>query len=87
MPADDLPPRLRHRKETVTMDRNIGIWERVLRVTVGVLLLAIAIGGPRSIWGLAGIIPLVTGALGFSLVYRALGIFGSPSAPRQLHAP
>jgi DUF2892 family protein len=68
------------------MDRNIGIWERILRVTVGVLLLAVAIGGPRSIWGLAGIVPLVTGALGFSLVYRALGVSDGPSQRRQLHA-
>jgi hypothetical protein len=69
------------------MDRNISIGERILRIVVGVLLLAIAIWGPRSIWGLAGIVPLVTGALGFSLVYRALGIAGGPPRPRQLHAP
>jgi hypothetical protein len=71
----------------MTMDRNIGIWERALRIAVGVILLAIAIGGPRAIWGLAGIVPLVTGALGFSIMYRALGISAGHLGGRRLHAP
>jgi len=69
----------------MTMNQNISVWERTLRIAVGLVLLAIAIGGPRSIWGLAGIVPLVTGALGFSLLYRALGISAGHPARQQLH--
>ena len=43
--------------------------------------------GRKTIGGLAGIVPLVTGALGFSLVYRALCILTRLPGRRRLHAP
>lgn len=68
------------------MNQNITTSERVLRVTAGLLLIGLALAGPKTIWGLAGIVPLVTGALGFSLVYRALGISTPLPGRRHLHA-
>lgn len=68
------------------MDQNIGRWERVVRMAAGLFLLGLALAGPRTVWGLAGIVPLVTGALGFSLVYWALGLKAPLPPRRQLHA-
>jgi hypothetical protein len=58
------------------MVQNIGNTERILRVIVGIVLLSLAVVGPRSPWGLLGIVPLVTGCMGFCAVYQALGICG-----------
>ena len=53
---------------------NEGTLDRVLRVTVGLGLLAIAFVGPKSPWGYLGIVPLATGLLGNCPVYSILGI-------------
>ncbi len=47
------------------MTRNVGTVERVLRMIVGVVLLALIVVGPKSWWGLVGIIPLATGLWGW----------------------
>ncbi len=39
------------------MTRNVGSWERVLRVVIGVILLALVVIGPKTWWGLVGVIP------------------------------
>jgi hypothetical protein len=48
--------------------------ERVLRVLVGIGLLALVFVGPKTPWGYLGIIPLVTGLAGTCPVYTLLGI-------------
>jgi len=48
--------------------------ERVLRVLVGIGLLALAFVGPKTPWGYLGIIPLVTGLAGTCPLYTILGI-------------
>lgn len=53
---------------------NEGTLDRVLRVTVGLGLLAIAFVGPKTPWGYLGIVPLATGLLGNCPVYSILGI-------------
>jgi len=68
------------------MDRNIGTWERVLRVVVGVALLVLAVFGPNMAWGLVGVFPLITGAMGVCPLYRALGVTSIPVGHRELHA-
>jgi hypothetical protein len=35
--------------------------DRVLRIALGIGLLTLTVVGPRTLWGLLGIIPLVTG--------------------------
>ncbi len=60
------------------MTTNEGIVDRVLRVTVGLVLIAAALGlfGPAytSVWGWIGVLPLVTGLVGWCPVYSLLGI-------------
>jgi hypothetical protein len=68
------------------MDLNLASWERALRVLVGVILLALAIVGPQTAWGLLGVVPLITGALGICPLYRALGVTSVPTGHRDLHA-
>jgi hypothetical protein len=65
---------------------NIAGWERALRVVVGVVLLALAVLGPETVWGLLGVMPLITGAMGFCPLYQACGISGRSRTRRQFHA-
>lgn len=56
------------------MRTNIGTLDRILRVVIGVVLLALAFVGPQTPWGFIGIIPLATALIGFCPAYRLLGI-------------
>lgn len=47
--------------------------DRALRITLGLVLLSLVFVGPQSLWGLAGLIPLATGALGSCPLYTLLG--------------
>lgn len=47
------------------MITNVGGWERVLRIVVGVVVLSLTVVGPQTWWGLLGIIPLATGLWGY----------------------
>jgi hypothetical protein len=67
-------------------DINIAGWERVLRVAVGVVLLALSVVGPQTIWGLAGVVPLISGAMGFCPLYQAFGVSGRSPTRLQFHA-
>jgi hypothetical protein len=53
--------------------RNEGTIDRVLRVVGGLVLLSLTVIGPRSLWGLLGLIPLLTGVVGFCPLYRLVG--------------
>lgn len=56
------------------MSKNEGTVDRVLRVILGLVLLSLVFVGPQTMWGLIGIIPLVTGLVGTCPVYSVLGI-------------
>ncbi len=47
------------------MQANVGGIDRVLRVTAGVVLVALAATGVVGWWGWLGVIPLATGTLRF----------------------
>lgn len=48
--------------------------DRVFRVLIGLVLLSTVFIGPKTAWGWAGLIPLVTGLVGFCPLYRIVGI-------------
>ena len=50
--------------------KNVGNIDRALRVIVGLGLLSLVFVGPQSLWGLVGLVPLATAALGFCPAYR-----------------
>ncbi|MEW5742128.1 MAG: DUF2892 domain-containing protein [Myxococcota bacterium] len=53
---------------------NEGTMDRVIRVVLGVVLLALVFVGPQTVFGWIGVIPLVTGLVGSCPLYRLFGI-------------
>jgi hypothetical protein len=60
--------------EVETMIRNAVGWDRVARVLLGTLGLSMLIAGPKSLWGLLGLVPLMTGLAGYCPLYQLLGL-------------
>jgi hypothetical protein len=56
------------------MTKNIHPVERGVRVSVGLILIALAFVGPANKWFLLGAIPLMTGLIGWCPPYQLLGI-------------
>ena len=48
--------------------------DRALRMIVGIALLALVFVGPRTPWGLLGVIPVATALVGVCPLYRLLGV-------------
>jgi hypothetical protein len=64
------------------MKTNVGTLDRVLRIGLGIALLAWMLTGEGVArwWGAIGLVPLVTGMLGFCPLYRLLGLRTCPLA-------
>lgn len=56
--------------------------ERVLRILLGVFLLSLVFVGPKTYWGLLGIVPLATGLLGSCPLYTVFGVSTCPVKQR-----
>ena len=56
------------------MNRNEGTLDRTIRVVLGIGLLALVFVGPHSWLGLVGVVPLLTGLVGFCPLYRLIGV-------------
>ncbi len=65
------------------MKKNLGRIERMIRVVAGLVVLSLAFVGPRSPWAYLGLLPLVTGLVGWCPPYALLGIGGSERRPAQ----
>lgn len=55
------------------MKPNVGTLDRVARVVIGILLIALAATGTTGYWAYIGIVPLATGLFSFCPVYRLFG--------------
>jgi len=55
------------------MNKNVGGIDRILRVVVGLLLIALAATGTVGAWGYVGIVPIVTAAIGWCPAYLPFG--------------
>jgi membrane protein implicated in regulation of membrane protease activity len=64
------------------MTRNVGRTDRILRVVVGLGLIALVFIGPKTSLGWIGIIPLVTGMIGNCPVYSLFGFSTCPKSVR-----
>ncbi len=53
---------------------NEGGLDRALRVIVGLVLIALVFVGPQTPLGWIGVVPLLTGIIGFCPAYRIFGI-------------
>jgi hypothetical protein len=62
---------------------NVGGMDRVLRIIVGIALIALAATGTVGWWGWLGVIPLLTGAVRFCLLYSLLGASTAGACPMK----
>lgn len=58
---------------------NEGRIDRILRVVVGLALIALVFIGPQTNWGWIGLVPLITGLVGWCPAYTLLGIRTCPA--------
>ena len=56
------------------MKKNIHPIERGMRVLAGLVLISMVFVGPKNLWFLLGIVPLLTGIIGWCPPYAMLGI-------------
>jgi len=56
------------------MQANVGGLDRILRVSIGALLVILALTNVIGLWGLLGLIPMATGIFRFCPAYPLLGI-------------
>ena len=55
------------------MQRNMGTTDRIIRSVIGVAIITVGIAY-GSWWGLIGLLPLSTAAIGFCGLYKPFGI-------------
>ncbi len=60
------------------MKVNEGTIDRAVRVLLGLALISLVYGGPKTPWGWIGLLPLSTGLIGFCGLYALLGISTCP---------
>lgn len=60
------------------MNTNVGSIDRVLRIVVGLALIALTVLGKIGVWGWVGLVPLLTGLLRFCPLYTVLGCKTKP---------
>lgn len=58
--------------------KNEGTLDRSIRILIGLLLIALVFVGPTTAWGWIGLVPLVTGLVGFCPLYQVLGLNTCP---------
>ncbi len=56
------------------LPRNEHRIDRGLRIVLGLGLLALAFAGPKTAWGLLGVLPLLTGLIGSCPSYTLFGL-------------
>ncbi len=55
------------------MTKNVGGIDRILRIVVGIALIAAAATGAIGVWGYIGVVALATGLMGWCPPYAVLG--------------
>jgi hypothetical protein len=53
---------------------NEGAVDRAVRIILGLAALSLVFVGPKSMWGLVGIVPLLTGLVGVCPLYSLIGV-------------
>lgn len=55
------------------MPTNEGAVDRIIRVVVGLAIVSLVFIGPQTPWGWLGLVPLLTGLVGFCPAYALFG--------------
>jgi len=61
------------------MKTNEGGVDRSIRVIAGLALIGLAATSQIGVWGYLGVIPLLTGAVGYCPLYSVLGVKTCPA--------
>ncbi len=56
------------------MEKNVGSIDRIARIVLGLVLIALVFVGPQTPWGWIGLVPLATALIGWCPAYRLFGI-------------
>ena len=64
------------------MTYNVGTIDRTLRIGLGLGLLSLVFVGPQSLWGLVGLVPLLSGLAKFCPGYSIAGMSSCSSHDR-----
>ncbi len=54
--------------------KNVGTIDRILRIVVGLVGIALVFLGPQTAWGWLGLIPLLTGLLSWCPLYNLINM-------------
>jgi hypothetical protein len=67
------------------MQKNVGSADKVVRIVIGLGLLGFALlsESPARWWGLVGVVPLLTAAMGNCPLYSILGMSTCPVSARK----
>lgn len=65
------------------MKQNAGTLDRAARVVVGVGVLSMFFVGPQTPWALIGIVPILTGLVGYCPLYSVLGFSTCPISKKS----
>lgn len=60
------------------MKTNVGGIDRILRIVLGLALIALAATGTVGVWGWLGAVFVLTAAIGFCPLYTVLGFSSCP---------
>lgn len=55
------------------MKKNIHSYERVLRILIGGFMISLCFFGPENLWFMIGVVPLLTGVIGWCPPYQLMG--------------
>lgn len=56
------------------MNANVGGIDKIVRIVAGAVLIGLAATGTVGAWGWIGVVPLVTGLVGWCPAYRLIGV-------------
>lgn len=65
-------------KMSVSTLFNEGMADRLIRIIVGIIVIALVFVGPKTPWGWLGLVPLITGLVGWCPAYTLFGIRTCP---------
>ena len=60
------------------MKKNVGGADRIIRIILGIGLLSLIVVGPKTLWGLVGLVPLLTATFSFCPLFLILGMSTCP---------
>lgn len=66
--------------------KNVGKWDRIVRVSAGAVVAILAFWGPENLLFLVGLIPVVTGLVGWCPAYTLFGFKTSCASCDDSHA-